>query len=88
MKDPHKIRKILTFGFLIVRLNTMTSTDKITCPNCNKEKTWRDDNPFRPFCSERCKLIDLGEWASDERRIPGAPINPEDLFPDKNEKEE
>ena len=32
------------------------------CPNCRKETTWQD-NPSRPFCSELCKLIDLGNWA-------------------------
>ena len=43
---------------------------KITCPACKKEAKW-DDNPFRPFCSERCRLIDLGKWASEEYRIAG-----------------
>jgi endogenous inhibitor of DNA gyrase (YacG/DUF329 family) len=40
----------------------------ITCPICKKETTW-DRNEFRPFCSARCRLIDLGKWASDEYRI-------------------
>lgn len=43
---------------------------KITCPICKKEAPW-DGNKFRPFCSERCRLIDLGKWASDEYRIAG-----------------
>jgi endogenous inhibitor of DNA gyrase (YacG/DUF329 family) len=43
---------------------------KIKCPVCRKETQW-DDNPFKPFCSERCKLIDLGKWASEDYRIPG-----------------
>jgi endogenous inhibitor of DNA gyrase (YacG/DUF329 family) len=43
---------------------------KITCPVCKKETTW-DGNKFRPFCSERCRLIDLGKWASEEYRVPG-----------------
>ena len=39
------------------------------CPTCKKEtRYW--DNPFRPFCSDRCKLIDLGKWASGEYRFP------------------
>jgi endogenous inhibitor of DNA gyrase (YacG/DUF329 family) len=33
---------------------------------------WSIDNPYRPFCSERCKLIDLGQWATDAYRIPQA----------------
>jgi len=43
---------------------------KIICPVCKNITTW-EENPFRPFCTERCKLIDLGTWASDEYRIPG-----------------
>jgi endogenous inhibitor of DNA gyrase (YacG/DUF329 family) len=43
---------------------------QIKCPICKKEMIW-DDNPFRPFCSERCRLIDLGKWASEEYRISG-----------------
>lgn len=42
----------------------------ITCPLCKKTTTW-EENPWRPFCSERCRLIDLGKWASDEYRIEG-----------------
>lgn len=44
------------------------------CPRCAQPSQWQD-NPFRPFCSERCKMIDLGAWASDEYRIatPEAP---------------
>lgn len=43
---------------------------KITCPTCKGVTTW-EENPFRPFCSERCKLIDIGRWADEEYRIPG-----------------
>jgi endogenous inhibitor of DNA gyrase (YacG/DUF329 family) len=42
----------------------------IRCPTCKAETTW-EENPHRPFCSERCKLIDLGQWASDAYSIPG-----------------
>jgi endogenous inhibitor of DNA gyrase (YacG/DUF329 family) len=41
----------------------------VRCPRCRKETEYYD-NPFRPFCSERCKLIDLGAWASEKHRIP------------------
>jgi endogenous inhibitor of DNA gyrase (YacG/DUF329 family) len=44
---------------------------KVTCPTCGKKDTWKADNAFKPFCSDRCKLIDLGEWASEKRRIAG-----------------
>ena len=43
------------------------------CPSCNKPVEWQD-NPFRPFCSERCKLVDLGKWVSEEYRVPGKPV--------------
>lgn len=41
------------------------------CPNCGQPVSW-EDNPFRPFCSERCKLIDFGRWANEEYRVPVA----------------
>lgn len=53
----------------------MNNIQKITCPTCGKQNTWRPENTFRPFCSDRCKLIDLGEWASESRKIPGAPVD-------------
>ena len=46
------------------------TTLRIVCPVCRKETT-RENNPFRPFCSERCRLVDLGKWASEEYRIAG-----------------
>jgi endogenous inhibitor of DNA gyrase (YacG/DUF329 family) len=48
------------------------------CPTCGKPVAWKD-NPFRPFCSERCKLVDLGRWVSDEYSVPGKPVPPEQL---------
>ena len=45
----------------------------ITCPTCNKRVKWTMSNPDRPFCSERCKLIDLGAWANEQHSIPGNP---------------
>ena len=44
---------------------------KNPCPNCVTPVLW-DGNPFRPFCSERCKLLDLGKWLNEEYRIPVA----------------
>ncbi len=43
---------------------------KVHCPQCNAAIVWSIDNPYRPFCSERCKLIDLGQWATGAYRIP------------------
>lgn len=42
----------------------------VNCPTCEKTVEWKAENSFRPFCSHRCKLIDLGEWASGNRSIP------------------
>jgi uncharacterized protein len=42
----------------------------VTCPNCKKQSEYNSSNPFRPFCSERCKMIDLGDWANENYRIP------------------
>lgn len=43
---------------------------KVFCPRCKKPSTLAASNPFRPFCSERCKLIDLGSWAAEDYKIP------------------
>ncbi|MBX3345972.1 MAG: DNA gyrase inhibitor YacG [Nitrospira sp.] len=40
------------------------------CPECHEPTTWQG-NPWRPFCSERCQLIDLGAWAGEAYRVPG-----------------
>lgn len=45
----------------------------VKCPNCGKSVQWRAENPFRPFCSARCKQIDLGAWASENYRVPATP---------------
>ncbi|HBO21542.1 MULTISPECIES: DNA gyrase inhibitor YacG [unclassified Providencia] len=42
---------------------------EVNCPTCQKTVVWNEDSPFRPFCSKRCQLIDLGEWASEEKYI-------------------
>jgi endogenous inhibitor of DNA gyrase (YacG/DUF329 family) len=47
-----------------------TSSPVVTCPNCGKPVEWRSENRYRPFCSERCKQIDLGAWANEEYRVP------------------
>ncbi|HEU5467795.1 MAG TPA: DNA gyrase inhibitor YacG [Steroidobacteraceae bacterium] len=41
-----------------------------TCPRCGTRREW-SGNPWRPFCSERCKLIDLGGWLSEKNAIAG-----------------
>jgi endogenous inhibitor of DNA gyrase (YacG/DUF329 family) len=54
----------------------------VKCPRCSKPVSWNDEFPFKPFCCERCKLIDLGAWAFEENTIPGENI------PDDNENDD
>ena len=52
----------------------------VDCPTCKTPVEWNESNPFRPFCSDRCRLIDLGAWASEDYRIPsGEPVSEDDL---------
>lgn len=44
---------------------------KVNCPTCSKEVEWNEESKYRPFCSDRCRLIDLGQWANEEHAIPG-----------------
>jgi endogenous inhibitor of DNA gyrase (YacG/DUF329 family) len=44
----------------------------VKCPGCGATVRWSDENRYRPFCSQRCKLIDLGAWATDRYAIPGS----------------
>ncbi len=44
---------------------------QVSCPHCGRRHDWSRDNPWRPFCSERCKMVDLGEWFAGGRAIPG-----------------
>lgn len=48
----------------------MTKVLEVNCPTCSKTVAWLDSSKFRPFCSERCKLIDLGAWADEAYAIP------------------
>lgn len=43
---------------------------EVRCPECGRASLWSPDNPYRPFCSARCKQIDLGAWASESYRVP------------------
>lgn len=47
------------------------------CPTCQQKGPWLD-KPFAPFCSERCKMVDLGKWLGEEYRI-ASPLTVEDL---------
>ncbi|WP_395344728.1 DNA gyrase inhibitor YacG [Ningiella sp. W23] len=42
----------------------------VNCPTCNNDVVWSKESHFRPFCSKRCQLIDLGQWANEENKLP------------------
>ncbi len=65
----------------------MTKARFVTCPRCGAQVAWLHENHYRPFCSERCKLIDLGDWAMEKYRAPveedkNAPDTEQDPQPD------
>jgi hypothetical protein len=45
---------------------------RVLCPRCGEPAAFGPENAWRPFCSERCKMIDLGCWASEAYRVPEA----------------
>ena len=47
----------------------------LPCPTCQRPVEWSPDARFRPFCSERCRLIDLGAWLDEKHSIPGEDIS-------------
>ena len=59
----------------------MVKTRKVTCPRCANITDYSLENKWRPFCSERCRTIDLGNWGNERYRMPA-----EDAKPDEEEK--
>ena len=54
----------------------------VNCPTCKAPVTWDDSFPERPFCSHRCRLIDLGAWAAEEHVIEGRQDDEQEIFSD------
>ena len=52
-------------------------TSMVPCPKCKRTNRFDEENPYRPFCSKRCKNIDLADWATEEYRI-SKPLNYEE----------
>jgi endogenous inhibitor of DNA gyrase (YacG/DUF329 family) len=52
----------------------------VRCPACGGDSVYAGSNPFRPFCSQRCKNLDFGAWASESFRVPEKedPATPDD----------
>ena len=53
----------------------------VSCPTCGATVTWSTGNRWKPFCSERCKMIDLGQWATEKYRVPAEEQEPDDESP-------
>jgi len=50
--------------------DTRPAARLVPCPTCQRPAVFGPANPWRPFCSERCRSIDLGAWASEDYRLP------------------
>ena len=50
----------------------------VPCPRCGAQAPYSPENRWRPFCSERCRDIDLGNWASESYRVPATPDTPDE----------
>ena len=56
---------------------------KVSCPSCKQPSLYGADNPWRPFCSQRCRSADLGAWAAERFRVPAeAPTDDDSLRPE------
>jgi endogenous inhibitor of DNA gyrase (YacG/DUF329 family) len=47
----------------------------VKCPTCRRPVEWSEASPYRPFCSDRCRLIDLGAWLGEQHRIPDESVD-------------
>lgn len=56
---------------------SMSAKRIVTCPTCGGESVYAPENPYRPFCSERCKNVDFGAWATESYRVPAPPTSAE-----------
>ncbi|ADZ91278.1 DNA gyrase inhibitor YacG [Marinomonas mediterranea] len=61
-------------------MSSSESTPRIACPTCGTKSPWSTKNQNRPFCSDRCKLIDLGEWANESYAIPQQTSEEDEIF--------
>ncbi|MFY9317399.1 MAG: DNA gyrase inhibitor YacG [Burkholderiales bacterium] len=60
----------------------------VTCPRCGTQAPYSPENRWRPFCSERCRVIDLGAWASEAYRVPVPPDAESETPPDADPDQE
>lgn len=60
----------------------MPEVNVVECPHCGKPVPWTDESKWKPFCSERCRLLDLGDWLSEKHAIPA-----DEPLPDQDKSE-
>jgi endogenous inhibitor of DNA gyrase (YacG/DUF329 family) len=53
----------------------------VKCPTCRRDVEWSEASKYRPFCSDRCRLIDLGAWLTEEHKIPDESGSAQDHLP-------
>ncbi|HEX6549467.1 MAG TPA: DNA gyrase inhibitor YacG [Gammaproteobacteria bacterium] len=63
-------------------MSDTTAPSVVACPHCGKSVAWTPASEFKPFCSERCRLIDLGDWLLEKHVIPGDKTGSPDSEPD------
>lgn len=68
-------------------MNAPATPRLVQCPTCGSPSPFAPSNRWRPFCSERCRSVDLGAWASERFRVPAEspPDSPGDIAPDTGE---
>jgi len=57
----------------------------VKCPTCRREVEWSPASQYRPFCSDRCRLVDMGAWLTEQHRIPDESAAQDQLHPDPSE---
>ena len=68
-QEPCTVALILTAS-KIGSMENSNSAIQVKCPQCGRLTLYSKENSFRPFCSERCKVLDLGAWASEKFKVP------------------
>ncbi|HEV7165150.1 MAG TPA: DNA gyrase inhibitor YacG [Gammaproteobacteria bacterium] len=62
----------------------MAEIETVPCPHCGKSVPWTPDSKWKPFCSDRCRLIDLGDWLMEHNALPAEDGSPSDQEPSGN----
>ena len=60
----------------------------LPCPTCQRPVEWSAAARWRPFCSERCRMIDLGAWMTEQHAIPGEELSPDVVPPSNDESDD